>query len=62
MTHVERGPTRPPAKDGLYPRCVWCNGENCILLVFAYSVGEVPCAAAPGCGRFIPESHVKIKR
>lgn len=30
-------PVRPPATDGVYPRCVWCNGENYGPAVIAYT-------------------------
>lgn len=43
--------------DRLYPRCVWCRGENYMLAVLAYSAGEVPCAAVNGCGRFLPVNY-----
>jgi hypothetical protein len=50
-------PMRGKARDYIYPRCVWCNGENYALAVLAYSCGEIPCAAAAGCGRFLPEDY-----
>lgn len=52
-------PIRPPSRDGYYPRCVWCNGENYMPQVYAYSCGDVPCAAVHGCGRYLPASYVK---
>lgn len=51
-------PIRPAARDGIYPRCVHCNGENWALAVIAYSTGKAPCAAVPGCGRYIPDSYI----
>jgi hypothetical protein len=53
-------PIRHPSPDGIYPRCVWCNGENYLPAVMAYSRGEVSCAAAGGCGRYLPPEYVKI--
>ena len=29
------------------------------MAVVAYSRGEHPCAAVNGCGRMLPESHIK---
>lgn len=46
-----------PSKDGIYPRCVYCWGENYALAVLAYSNGEIPCASVNGCGRYLPESY-----
>lgn len=43
--------------DRIYPRCVWCRGENYALAVLAYSAGEIPCAAAGGCGRYLPDDY-----
>lgn len=51
-------PKLPRSSDGIYPRCVWCDGENYGPAVFAYSLGETPCAAAGGCGKTIPESYI----
>lgn len=53
-------PTLRQSRDGLYFRCVWCGHENWMLAVGAYSRGDIPCAAAPGCGRFLPQSYVKL--
>lgn len=55
-------PIRPPARDGIYFRCVWCGGENYMLAVGAYSRGEIPCAATRGCGRMLPSDYVKLER
>lgn len=52
-------PVRGIERDGVYPRCVWCNGENYALAVRAYSHAETPCAAVHGCGRFLPEEYVR---
>lgn len=46
------------SRDGIYPRCVWCRRENYALAVLAYSAGEIPCAAAGGCGRRLPAEYV----
>lgn len=53
-----RLPRMGKARDGIYPRCVYCCGENYAPLVIAYSAGEVCCAASSGCGRYIPEDYV----
>lgn len=45
--------------DGVYPRCVYCAGENYVLAVLAYSAGEVPCAAVASCGRMLPQSYIR---
>jgi hypothetical protein len=60
--HVGDLPKRPSSPEGIYPRCVWCDGENYMLAVVAYSAGEIPCAAADGCGRYLPEEYVKKAR
>ena len=52
------GPALPPSRDGIYPRCVWCSGENYALAVLAYSRREIPCAAAGGCGQWLPHDYV----
>lgn len=46
-----------PSKDGIYPRCVYCRGENYALAVLAYSSGEIPCASVNGCERYLPKSY-----
>lgn len=51
-------PIVPKARDGIYPRCVWCLGENYALAVIAYSAGEIPCAAVNGCGKYLPADYV----
>jgi len=51
-------PVMPPSRDGIYPRCVWCRGENFTLAQLAYSAGEIPCAAVNGCGKFLPAEYV----
>lgn len=60
--HCEPQPIRPRSHDGIYPRCVWCNGENYTLAVLAYSRGEIPCTAAGGCGRKLPADYVTAGR
>jgi hypothetical protein len=47
------------SRDGIYPRCVWCNGENYMPAVIAYSRGEIPCASTTNCGRFLPDDYLK---
>lgn len=49
----------PKSHDGIYPKCVYCNGENYALAVLAYSNREVPCASVRSCGRLLPESYVR---
>lgn len=46
------------SRDGVYPRCVWCRGENYAPAVLAYSAGEIPCAAASSCGQFLPNDYI----
>jgi hypothetical protein len=53
-------PKRGKSHDGIYPRCVWCEGENYCLAVLAYSRGETPCAAVGGCGRYLPADYVSL--
>jgi hypothetical protein len=48
----------PVSRDGIYPRCVYCRGENHAFAVLAYSNRERPCAARRGCGRLLPETYV----
>lgn len=50
-------PQMPRSRDGLYPRCVWCRGENYMPYVIPYSRGETPCSAVAGCGRYLPEDY-----
>lgn len=51
-------PIRAKSADGIYPRCVFCNGENYMPAVLAYSAGQIPCAAAGGCGKFLPPDYL----
>jgi hypothetical protein len=48
--------------DGIYPRCVWCRGENWALAVISYSRGEIPCASTTNCGRFLPTSYITLRK
>lgn len=57
---TESQPQMPVSRDRVYPRCVWCRGENYVLAVLAYSRGEIPCAAVSGCGRYLPEEYRKV--
>jgi hypothetical protein len=50
-------PELPPSRDGIYPRCVWCNGENYLPAVLVYSRGDIPCAAVYSCGLYLPEDY-----
>lgn len=47
--------------DGIYPRCVWCRGENWALAVIQYSLGTIPCAAARSCGKFLPTRLITLQ-
>lgn len=51
-------PVVPKAADGIYPRCVWCFGEQYAAAVIAYSAGEIACTAVPTCQRYVPEDYV----
>lgn len=55
-------PTMPPNRDGIYPRCVWCRGENYALAVLAYSAGEHACAAYRSCGKHLPDSYITRRK
>ena len=48
-------PIRDRAHDGIYPRCVWCNGENYAPNVIVYSKGLSACHQ---CGKLLPEEYV----
>lgn len=52
-------PVLMPSRDGIYPRCVYCDSENPALAVLAYSRREIPCAAAHSCGRSLPAEYVR---
>ncbi len=54
-------PTLKPSKDGIYPRCVYCNGEIYGPAVYPYSLGEIGCGAVNGCGKKLPDEYIKIK-
>lgn len=47
-------PVMPISHDRIYPRCVYCRGENWAMAVMAYSAGDIPCAAAGGCSQYLP--------
>lgn len=51
-------PRLPKSRDGIYPRCVWCNGENYIPAVLEYSAGTRPCASVYDCGRYLPTEYI----
>lgn len=59
LAMAPRRPKRGRSRDGIYPRCVWCDGENYIPAVIAYSRGEIPCASTTNCGRFLPDDYLK---
>lgn len=50
-------PQLQPTYDGVYPRCVWCNGENYALNVIDYSKGISGCHQ---CGKLLPKEYVKL--
>lgn len=52
-------PSVPPREDGLYTRCVRCQGELYTPSAILYSQGKVPCTAYRGCGQFIPRKYLK---
>lgn len=52
-------PKLSPRRDGIYPRCVWCGGENYAPAVLAYSNRETPCASFDPCGRMLPLEYVR---
>lgn len=51
-------PILSKARDGIYPRCVYCLGENYALAVVGYSTRQHSCAAVRSCGRTLPEDYV----
>lgn len=53
-------PICPIAADGIYPHCVWCNGENYGPAVIDYSKGKIPCASTNNCGKYLPKEYVKL--
>lgn len=59
MSSIEPRPWLPIAADGIYPRCVWCLGENYLPAVLGYSRRQHACAAVRSCGRMLPEEYVK---
>lgn len=54
-------PLLRPSRDGFYPRCVWCGGENYMPAVIDYSAGLRPCAAVHGCGRYLPAPYIAVE-
>jgi hypothetical protein len=46
-----------PSYDGIYPRCVWCNGENYGPNVIDYSEGKSGCHQ---CGKLLPKEYIKL--
>lgn len=57
MNAPQAQPELPISRDRIYPRCVWCRGENYALAVLAYSAGRIPCAAVYSCGLYLPDSY-----
>lgn len=53
--NMEEKPGRTINKDGIYPRCVWCGGENYAPAIIAYSKGEVACWQ---CGKKLPPDYI----
>ncbi len=62
MNPAPEAPLLAKSHDSIYPRCVWCRGENYRPAVLAYSTGEIPCAAAGGCGRYLPVEYRGLHR
>ena len=54
-------PIRKPEADGVYPKCVWCGGENYAPAVIDYSTGKTPCAAVGGCDKYLPKEYIKLE-
>lgn len=52
-------PILKPTYDGIYPHCVWCNGENYIPNVIDYSKGTSACHQ---CGKLLPKEYVKLTK
>lgn len=50
-------PNRLPTFDGIYTRCVWCNGEIYGPNVIDYSLGDAGCHQ---CGKALPDGYVKL--
>jgi hypothetical protein len=50
-------PLRQPEHDGVYPRCVWCDGENYGPNVIDYSKGISSCHQ---CGKLLPKEYIKL--
>lgn len=51
-------PILPVAKDGIYPRCVYCSTEIYGPAVIDYSLGKgVPTC----CDKLLPKEYVNIK-
>lgn len=61
MATASAQPLVSPSRDGIYPRCVWCWGENYVLAVLAYSAGQVPCASVNSCGKYLPDDYIVTK-
>jgi hypothetical protein len=53
-------PTSKPSYDGIYPRCVWCGGENYAPAVIDYSKGKIACASVNNCGKKLLKEYVKL--
>lgn len=53
-------PTREPSSDGIYPRCVYCNGEIYGPAVIDYSKGLIGCGSVNGCGKKVPKEYIKL--
>lgn len=50
-------PVRKLEVDGVYTRCVWCNGENYASNVIPYSKAESGCHQ---CGKLLPKDYIKL--
>ena len=60
MTKPDPAPQLPPSRDGVYPRCVWCDGENYAPAVMAYSKGLISCPSVNNCGKKLPKEYIKL--
>lgn len=55
---MTKRPVHPIAKDGIYPRCVYCNTEIYGPATIDYSIGK---AIPLCCDLPLPKSYVKVK-
>lgn len=60
MPNKQIKPVVPIQSDGIYPRCVYCNGENYAPAVIKYSKGLIGCASVNNCGKRLPKEYIKL--